>query len=109
MRLTRWPTASCISRAIRVRSLSTASRAMSSRSASARSARSVSAVSSFSRVSAQAPIAPGRTTASSPPATAPIVSFSVCRVHGCVTATIADDGGADADRPPPLYRPTAYG
>ena len=28
MRLTRWPTASCISRAIRVRSLSTASRAM---------------------------------------------------------------------------------
>ena len=41
MRLTRWPTASCISRAMRVRSVRTASRASSSRSASARSARSV--------------------------------------------------------------------
>ena len=58
MRLTRWPTASCISRAMRVRSVRTASRASSSRSASARSARSRSAATSSARVRAQAPSAP---------------------------------------------------
>ena len=59
IRLTRWPTASCISRAMRVRSVRTASRASSSRSASARSARSRSAATSSARVRAQTPSAPG--------------------------------------------------
>jgi hypothetical protein len=108
IRLTRCPTTSCISRVIRARSASTASRARSFCSVSARSARSRSAVMSSARVRTQSAKTAGRTSSTITLRKWLSVSVPDVKPHGSRATRAAAPSTAQRVRPVGPYRTTAY-